>query len=383
MCLVGLTMKDAEAWAKAVNVIDALRGRHSRVPEEPRLAIERISTSAILCGSLLERFSIQMPTLVGLSPAEEKLRPIDILYGSYDPNTRTITIYFKNIQRDAAMFEVEFSDLLAIVRRHEYAHAFIHLGVHSTDAEHLLENVGRDGYTNWQDFLDRRLKIFQAIDSNSHEFLAQALTFASTLVLEAGPSQRLTTTFAALEDRQPPAYRLPANIKASAHLIDWSLILAAVGGEIDAWRGPSFSMHEGLAALVLECARQQISVNSNGREYLVAVDDLTAVAELKTAMSEDERPANDDRDRFELLIDRCAGLRIEVVAREHPPPHFRVTCGGESANYRIADCFQLNGGLHRHYSSIRAWHVTNKTKIIETWNRLRPSDCPVGEYREA
>jgi len=118
------------------------------------------------------------------------------------------------------------------------------------------------------------------------------------------------------------------------------------------------------------------------REFVVELEDEATIAHLKAALSAADRTSTEDQDRLELLIDRFAGLRVEVFAREHPPPHFRVIGGGESANYRIADCVQLNGDLRRQYRAVKAWHAANKPKIIEAWNRRRPSDCPVGEYRE-
>src|SRR5688500_10278947 len=62
----------------------------------------------------------------------------------------------------------------------------------------------------------------------------------------------------------------------------------------------------------------------------------------------------------ELIVGVFDGLRVEVFADEHPPPHFRVWRAGESANYRISDCGQLNGGLSRYRRAIRRWHTENK-----------------------
>src|SRR5712692_6963238 len=75
------------------------------------------------------------------------------------------------------------------------------------------------------------------------------------------------------------------------------------------------------------------------------------------------------------LIERFHGLRIEVFSNEHPPPHFRVRCAEDMANYRIRDCEQLNGGLRKYHPVIRDWHSRHKSKLIEAWNNSRPSDC--------
>lgn len=82
------------------------------------------------------------------------------------------------------------------------------------------------------------------------------------------------------------------------------------------------------------------------------------------------------------LVDRIQDLRVEVFSNEHPPPHFRVKCGSETANYQIKDCAQLNGRLKGSYRAIKRWHTENKPKLIEAWNSRRPTDCPVGAYRE-
>lgn len=85
----------------------------------------------------------------------------------------------------------------------------------------------------------------------------------------------------------------------------------------------------------------------------------------------------------EETVARIQGLKIEIFANEHPPPHFRVKYQGSTANFTISDCTRINGSgqILRFEKNVKHWWSTNKTKLIETWNRLRPSDCPVGEYQ--
>lgn len=118
------------------------------------------------------------------------------------------------------------------------------------------------------------------------------------------------------------------------------------------------------------------------QEWIVPFDDAGAVAELWMAFVREPTTINGLPivERFVGALPR--GLRVDVLSREHPPPHFRVSKDGESGNYRISDCMQINGGLQREYGIIRDWHSKNKQKLIETWNTARPSDCPVGAYRE-
>ena len=86
----------------------------------------------------------------------------------------------------------------------------------------------------------------------------------------------------------------------------------------------------------------------------------------------------------EETVERVDGLKIEVFSNEHPPPHFRVKFQSSTANFDISDCSRLNGSgeVLKYEKNIRLWWEENKPKLIETWNRLRPSDCPVGRYQE-
>lgn len=120
------------------------------------------------------------------------------------------------------------------------------------------------------------------------------------------------------------------------------------------------------------------------REWCVALD-AKDVDDLHVALSlaDQRRRTVQAPDKLVFVVDRYSGLRIEVFAREHPPPHFRVSCQQGAANYLIKDCSQMNGALRNEFRTIRDWHAKNKSKLIDAWNKLRPTDCPVGEYCEA
>lgn len=114
---------------------------------------------------------------------------------------------------------------------------------------------------------------------------------------------------------------------------------------------------------------------------------LVDIPELSSGLSEDFRngPILDDRGtRYltEETIGTIGGLKVQVFSNEHPPPHFRVLYGNESANFSIKDCSRLNGGLDRWLRNIRKWHATNKESLIKAWDKNRPTGCPVGNYRE-
>jgi hypothetical protein len=116
-------------------------------------------------------------------------------------------------------------------------------------------------------------------------------------------------------------------------------------------------------------------------EWRVPVEETLAEA-LRRSLT--DGPIVDDEGRrllTEARVDAFNGFRVDIFADEHPPPHFRVSYGGETANYRITDGLKLNGGLDRYQRNIRDWHAKHHDLLISTWNRLRPSDCTVGEVR--
>lgn len=86
----------------------------------------------------------------------------------------------------------------------------------------------------------------------------------------------------------------------------------------------------------------------------------------------------------EQTIDRFNGLKIQIFSKEHPPPHFRVAYQSSYANFSISDCSMLagSGEVTKYKKNIVQWWKKNKETLIKIWNETRPSDCPVGEYRE-
>lgn len=88
-------------------------------------------------------------------------------------------------------------------------------------------------------------------------------------------------------------------------------------------------------------------------------------------------------DSLIFTVDSIGKLKIEIFANEHAPPHFRVSCSEGSCRFRISDGASLDpNGLSKYFSKIKAWHKEHKKELIDIWNARRPSDCPVGEYRE-
>ena len=79
------------------------------------------------------------------------------------------------------------------------------------------------------------------------------------------------------------------------------------------------------------------------------------------------------------LVSMQNGLKIEIYPNEHPPPHFHVKCGDINVSFSIEDCKLLEGKLDgRRIALIEWWYKRSKTKLVDIWNKTRPSDCSVG-----
>ena len=121
-------------------------------------------------------------------------------------------------------------------------------------------------------------------------------------------------------------------------------------------------------------------------EWVVSLSDIL-IEELAESIRQGSVLEIKDGKGLRLLTEetvaRIDGLKLEVFANEHPPPHFRVKFQSSTANYQISDCARLNGSgeVLRYEKNIKLWWKENKKTLIEHWNRMRPSDCPVGEYK--
>jgi hypothetical protein len=79
------------------------------------------------------------------------------------------------------------------------------------------------------------------------------------------------------------------------------------------------------------------------------------------------------------LVDRIDGLRLEIFAREHPPPHFHVSGGDIDATFSLVDGSHLQGRISgRDRARVEWWYQRSRSLLIRTWNETRPANCPVG-----
>jgi hypothetical protein len=83
------------------------------------------------------------------------------------------------------------------------------------------------------------------------------------------------------------------------------------------------------------------------------------------------------------LVAQVRGLRIEVYADEHSPPHFHVKAPGIDATFDILKCQLLRGSVAgRERRLVEWWHARSRPLLIRIWNETHPSNCPVGPLDE-
>jgi len=80
------------------------------------------------------------------------------------------------------------------------------------------------------------------------------------------------------------------------------------------------------------------------------------------------------------LVEKIRNIKIKIYPNEHPPPHFHIESNGANASFAIDDCRKLknSGFSSKEIKNIKDWFTHSKDKLIEVWNKTRPSDCQVG-----
>jgi hypothetical protein len=82
------------------------------------------------------------------------------------------------------------------------------------------------------------------------------------------------------------------------------------------------------------------------------------------------------------LVEALGSLRIVIHPNEHPPPHFHVIGSGINASFAIDNCALLRGDIgSRERQLVEYWHRRGRTRLVDVWNKTRPSDCPVGPIK--
>lgn len=367
-----------DAWAATVLLCD----EYSQVsptpflPPDPLQSVMSLTHNCIPGGGPTEVYSLDLPH----PPSQdETIRPIDSLYGSYSASARKITIYAQAIERDKALYGATYQDFLYIVRLHEYAHAIVHLGLRLGREQDVLEPIAGSNPDPWTQFFSARNLLYGELAEDVHEFLAQGITLGCLKSLQTPARARFVEVFESLETFQPPHYHVSSAL-LNAFEVRWQVALDCARGDLDAARGEGFNLRQGLESVMTFDGPDASEAAESQKEWVLELDQ-DATESLKNTLRLDSQ-RNSSSQYTELLVDSIGGLKIELFAREHPPPHFRVKTGGQTANFRIKDCHKMNGGLEVHYRAIRQWHVENKQMLVSAWNEHRPDGCPVGPYRE-
>jgi hypothetical protein len=365
-------MSGAEDWATAVRFADWLHHASRGVAklDGPGRVIELLTGNTVLCGGPTETFSRRMPTYCP-APDEEHLAPIDVLYGRYDPERLLIEIFINRIRTDASRFDCSATDLLTVVRVHEYAHAIVHVGLDAENTEEQLETFGPEGNTDWRSFNAKRNKAFSALDDNAHELLAQAITWACLCGESLQPrSRELAETFLSLEKHQPLRYRLAPEVKLRACSADWRLVLAAARREIDVYRPDDFHDADGLTALIKRSGGHRGSIEFSEGESLGPV-----VAELQgrlAAVDLASRQMTSDPS-LELLVLRKEHTELRMYKEAaHRRPHFHIEYKKEfAASYALDNFERLAGYMPKRYEdAILPLARAKRDQLIERWSSL-------------
>ena len=80
------------------------------------------------------------------------------------------------------------------------------------------------------------------------------------------------------------------------------------------------------------------------------------------------------------LVEKIGKLKIEIYPNEHPPPHFHVKCSEFNVSVAIETGEIIKGKLPKKSRiTIQYFHKFQRERLIKAWNRLRPTNCPVGK----
>jgi hypothetical protein len=223
-------------WVKAELLVRRLAGepvhRDAQCGLLPRVKHPAVLVQASLQetfrpNSPLEVFSDAQPRFRPQSQEEEKLIPIDELLGQYNYKKRSIEIFAKNIIHFAeSELKCDVGSLEYIVRIHEYAHALLHLGVSWDDEPLLIRNYTEGQRTDWKPFLRARSRAFKSLRSESHEFIAQLISWVALGVAEPlSERKQLQELFVSLMKRQPAKYVLSDEVLGKSLYGDPTLLL--------------------------------------------------------------------------------------------------------------------------------------------------------------
>ena len=192
----------------------------------PAVAIQLATDEVFRPSSPMEVYSDERPFFVPQDHEQEDWIPIDVLLGRYIPTERKIKVFRLNIEQYSRHpFNCTAEDLEFIVRMHEYCHALLHLGISLHYDRNLLASYPNGRETTWDGFVSSRNAVSSSIDEATHEFLAQTLGWCALNALHSYKAGVLPDLFLKLMEKQPPLYRVSAEVLDKALSAKWAVVL--------------------------------------------------------------------------------------------------------------------------------------------------------------
>ena len=200
----------------------------------------------------------QYPQVEPVEPAPHPLKDADVIYsqrqldtdiylGKYIAASRKIELYPTNIGVVADHIGCEPKDLKLVVLIHEWCHAIVHLGLEKEEwKEFSWYSQNLCGSQKADEILKKILRVYEGIESNLHEQIAQFLTYHALVrkrdsnVDEAAKNRadRLIATFTKLMQVQPRPYVIKLNTIPERGLLALNLIKREhlTGGQLQSWK---------------------------------------------------------------------------------------------------------------------------------------------------
>ena len=139
---------------------------------------------------------------------------------------------------------------------------------------------------------------------------------------------------------------------------------------------------QGVIKIESELESEQRLILLEGKE----VDRLTGDLGKIDQTEEDSKYQSRSVMRNVLRVSKQLDYSVVIYLDEHAPPHFAIKWGDCFQRFKIKDCSELEHKGPRlsgtKLKTVKKFHKDHKNYLIEEWNRMRPSDCPVGPYRE-
>ena len=173
---------------------------------------------------------------------KSEIFPIDDVLGRYDAMKQEITVFSKGIDEACRLLRMDQENLVCIVRLHEWAHAFVHIGLTKEQRKQLSKDE-----TLWTHMLSDSTDLFKFIEPGLHERLAQLLTY-HTLQDTYGKAHserskntigKIIEAFDQLSLHQPSEYRIGDLRNAPKDRVIKSIDLIKrrwLVGKIEPWR---------------------------------------------------------------------------------------------------------------------------------------------------